>query len=381
MNKQYTREKNRGKILQMIATDKCNTRIELHRTMELSKMAVSNIVTELIQSGIVAEKGKEANGENGPNPIRLCIADSAPKVVGLLIFREYCEAVLCGMDLKIIRRERRTMEAVSQENFVMFLYGLLDTLILNEKGIIGIGVASIGPINVNCGMILSPGFFNNIHDIPIVEVLKERYNLPVFFDHDNQSAVLAEKFFGNGREYVDILLIGVSIGVGCGIIADSDLYSNRRGLSPEFGHLSIDFNGPECFCGSRGCLETYIRTPVMLKKLQDATGKHYSYEKFCEIAREDVTADAIFRDAVERMATAIVSGINILNSECILLGYDTVYWSEEYIKLLEGRINERKFSDSQRRTFVKKAYFGRDAQLMGAVCNVLIQIFRGNLFV
>ena len=379
LNKQYMKEQNRGRILQLIATNNCNTRIELSKVTGLSKMAVSNIIGDMIAAGIVEESEKDHKDGQGRNPIKLCIAPTAPKIVGLLIFRGYCEAILCELDLNVVRRERRSMDRVTPDTFINLIYSLLDTVILDEKNIAGIGVASIGPIDSDKGMILSPNFFYDIHDVYIVEQIRQRYHLPVFFGHDNQSGVLAEMLFGNGRNYKDILLAGVAEGVGCGIISDGNQQASRHGTSPELGHISIDFNGTKCACGNKGCLETYLRTPLLLSKLQSVTGKYYSYRQFCDIARQDKNVDLIFMDAIEKLSMAIVNAVNILNSEIVLLGYDCVYWDDQYIGVMKEKINERKFYGGRYEVKLEKTLFGYDSQLYGAACNVISKIFLAEL--
>lgn len=375
LNKQNMKTQNRRKILELIATGSCNTRIGLSKKTGLSKMTVSNIVSEMLESDVIMESEKDFTDGQGRNPVKLCIAPKAPKVVGILVFRGYCEAVLCGIDLKIVRRERVLMDRATPENFINLIYSLLDTVILDETNIAGIGVASIGPVDVGKGMILSPNYFYGIHDVPIVELIQQRYNYPIYFDHDNQSGALAEVLFGNGRKCKGVLLVGVSDGVGCGIIMDEKLHSNCNGFPPELGHVSIDYNGSQCACGNRGCLETYIRTPLMLDKLRNVTGKFYSYEQFCELAEQDEKVHMIFTDAIEKMSMAIVSVLNILNSEMVLLSYDCVYWKERYIELLKARINERKFYSREYNVQVEKTYFGFDSQLFGAACNVISKLF------
>ena len=143
-----------------------------------------------------------------------------------------------------------------------------------------------------------------IQDVPIVQIISDRYRLPVFFDHDNQSAVLAENLFGNGRGCNDILFVGIGDGVGCGILGDGQLFCNRRGLPPEMGHVSIDMKGRPCTCGSRGCVEMYLRTPELLKKMRYHTGKFYTYQAFCALEGDEMV-ERVFQDAVTRLASAV----------------------------------------------------------------------------
>lgn len=377
-NRNDYKKVNRGLVLKMVATGQCSTRADLVRGTGLSKMAISNIVSELIHQDLLVEAEPARVEELGRTPGRLVLSPDAPKVVGLLIDRSRCEAVLCGLDLKVLRRETATMENVSGEELIHLVYQLLDMVLFNRVDVVAIGLASIGPISVRTGKILKPFYFYGIHDVEIVRVVEERYHLPVFFDHDNQSAILAESLYGNGREYHDVLYVGVSEGVGCGILSDGQLFCNRNGLPPELGHISVDFKGQQCQCGRRGCVETYLRTPELLKKLRYHTGKYYTYEQFCAL-EGNANVESILTGAVRRLAEAIVSVVNILNSQLILLGNDSVYWPDRYLQMLEDTINDLRFVDWDQRILVKRAYFMQDAPLLGAACNAIAHIFAGDL--
>ena len=88
---------------------------------------------------------------------------------------------------------------------------------------------------------------------------------------------------------------------------------------------------------------------------------------------------SVFVDAVNKLATAIISTINILNSELILLGNSSAYWHDEYLRMLEDIVNQRRFVDWDTPILVKRSYFLQDAALMGAACNAAASIFAGNL--
>lgn len=208
---------NRGLVLKMVATGQCATRQDLVRGTGLSKMAISNIVTELIGRQLLVETEAAPSEEPGRRPAGLDLSPRAPKVVGLVIHRDRCEAVLCDLKLGVLRREKATMEDMTEQKLIHLAYQLLDTVMQGREDVLAIGLASIGPVSVQQGRILKPFYFYGIQDVPIVQIISDRYRLPVFFDHDNQSAVLAENLFGNGRGCNDILFVGIGDGVGCEI--------------------------------------------------------------------------------------------------------------------------------------------------------------------
>lgn len=379
-NQSDYRKVNRGLVLKLVATGRCNSRAELARRLGLSRMALSNIVQELIAADLLQETEEIRRGEPGRSSIGLKISGHKPLFAGLLIERDSCEAVLTDMSLKIFARESRFIgHGITREKLIDTLYELMDTVLFGRREVAAIGVASIGPVSAAEGRILSPYYFYGIENIEIVRILEERYRIPTVLDHDNQSAALAEALFGAGRSYKDILLLGIGNGIGCGIMSKGERFSNERGLPPEIGHVSIDYKGRLCpCCGSRGCIELSLSTPELLKRLRSETKKMYSYETFCRI-EDDPVVEEIFQTEVSRLACAVVNTINILNSEVILLSNDAVYWKDRWIAMLEEQVNAHRFIKLEKPVQVRRAEFGHDSSLMGAVCNALALTFRGEL--
>ncbi|SDF93158.1 ROK family transcriptional regulator [Marvinbryantia formatexigens] len=409
-NNLTSKQFNRGLLLKLIATQNCRTRIELSKATGLTKMTVTNIVSEFIQQGLVAEREEVQTEVCGRNPILLEISGKAPKVIGLLIFRDRIEAVLCTLSMQKLASESIHFDSLTKEQLYAHCFSVIDRLLEKEKNIFGIGVAAIGPVDIWKGVILNPPRFYGIQNVPVREALEKRYALPVFFDHDNNSAALAELLFGIGRNVQDFLFVGISNGIGSGIVSGGRVYHSHRGLPPEIGHISIDRRGPLCACGNRGCLELYANTHIVLEKLRAAKGRAFSGERcagpgdalsanfcraeegasfadfcreegasFADFCRAPQTAETeeIFEEMLQDVSAALVTSVNILHPEMIVLGHDCIDWDERLVGRLEELVNERKVVHDQRPLPVKKAYFGKEAQLIGAACNAVDQMFRG----
>lgn len=369
---------NRGLVLRLIASGECTSRIELSRSTGLAKMTVSNIVSEFLERGLIKESEEELTEACGRNPRKLKISHHAPKAAGLLIFRDRIEAVLCTLDLQILDTEHIYFQELTREKMMEYAYRALDRILEKEKNLLGIGAAVIGPVDTREGILLNPPRFYGIEHVKILEALKARYPYPIYLDHDNNSAALAEKLYGAGKDCQDFLFLGISNGIGSGVISGGEVYHSSRGLSPEIGHVSIDCQGPSCSCGSRGCLELYANTHVVLEKLRNATGLSLEFGEFFHL-KDHAEAREILSQMVRDISAALVSAMNLFNPELIVLGHDCMDWSEEYVQMLETLINEKKMAQGQAWIPVKKAYFGKNAQLAGAAANVVNQVFLGEL--
>jgi len=158
---------NRGLIFQLIATGTCNTRIELSRRTGLAKTTVTNIVAEFMEKGIVKECEEELTEVCGRNPIILKVADQAPKIIGILVFRTNIQAVLCSLDMQIFRTETIEFGELTGDILIQNAFELIDRMMEEEKNILGIGIASIGPVDIRNGIILNPPRFYGVKHVPI----------------------------------------------------------------------------------------------------------------------------------------------------------------------------------------------------------------------
>lgn len=374
-SKQY----NRGLILQLIATNEATSRIELATTTKLTKMTITNIISEYIEHGIVEQCDEKVTEGCGRNPIRLRISEAAPTVIGLYITRDKIEAVLCTFSLEILNRKVIPFKTLKKEEVRQYSYSVIDQIMQEtDSRVLGIGVAVMGPVDINNGIILNPPHFFGIENVNITQFLEERYGLPIVVDHDQNSAAQAEVLFGAGKNVQDFIFLGITKGIGSGFVSDGKVFHNKMGMASELGHISIDRNGRRCACGNRGCLEVYACVDVMEEKLRKVTGENHTYQEFCKMKkRRDV--DKVIREMIDDVAVAIVSGINILHPQLVILGNECMEWDDRYVYLLEEKVNEEKFTQNYGRVPIRKAYFGKDSQLLGAAANVLYKVFSGKL--
>lgn len=131
---------------------------------------------------------------------------------------------------------------------------------------VGIGVP--GSLNENRTHVRFPPNFPLWEDEPFDEYLRKE--LPYFdrivLDNDANAATLAEATYGAGRGESHFVLVTLGTGVGGGIWSDGAIYRGKYGGAGEFGHISIDHNGPLCGCGARGCIESYIGKDYLLSR-------------------------------------------------------------------------------------------------------------------
>ena len=141
------------------------------------------------------------------------------------------------------------------------LVGLLDPLAATP-GVVGIGVGCGGPMQWPAGEV-SPLNIPAWRGFPLRASLEQRYGLPVRLHNDAVCLAVAEHWCG-GWATDDLLGVVVSTGVGGGLILGGRLVDGASGNAGHLGHMVVEPDGPECPCGSAGCLEAVARGPAVV---------------------------------------------------------------------------------------------------------------------
>lgn len=146
----------------------------------------------------------------------------------------------------------------------------LDEAGVELEAIVGIGVASPGPLDNRTGTIYAPPNLPAWTDVPLRTHLEEQYHKPVFVENDANAAALGEYLFGAGQGCRNMVYLTVSTGIGGGVIVDGKLLEGTNGSAAELGHMTIDWHGERCPCGNIGCLEALASGTAIARKANEA---------------------------------------------------------------------------------------------------------------
>lgn len=154
----------------------------------------------------------------------------------------------------------------------------------------------------------------------IKKILEKKIKLPVILNNDANLFTLAEATIGQGKKYSIVVGLTFGTGVGAGLVIDREIYSGR-GLASELGHITLNFKGPKCKCGNRGCFEEYAGKRALRrlgKKYKTSQQGGVNLEK---LARQgDKKALKVWADIGRAIGTGIISAINAYDPEIIILG-------------------------------------------------------------
>ena len=133
----------------------------------------------------------------------------------------------------------------------------------------GVGVGSPGPLDPFTGVIISPENLPCLHGVPLKDKLQALLHRPVAVDNDANLAALGEQWLGAGKGVAHFLCVTLGTGVGGGWVSDGRLMHGFNGNAAEVGHMSLNYEGPACLCGNRGCLELYASATAMVRRTRE----------------------------------------------------------------------------------------------------------------
>lgn len=150
---------------------------------------------------------------------------------------------------------------------------LLRSSTVEARKVRAIGLCAPGPLDPRTGVVINPPNVQCWRNFPLAEHISKSYGVSVKLDNDANAAALAETVWGAGRGYSNVFYATIGTGIGTGIILDGKILHGRTGAAGEGGHVSIDYRGPKCACGKRGCIETLAAGPAIARSARERLEK------------------------------------------------------------------------------------------------------------
>ncbi|MGB7284430.1 MAG: ROK family protein [Candidatus Acidiferrum sp.] len=133
----------------------------------------------------------------------------------------------------------------------------------------GIGICAPGPLDPVKGVILNPPNLPCWRNFPLAAEIQRVFGLSARVDNDGNAAALAEAIWGAGVRYRNVFYATLGTAIGTGIVFYRKIYHGRTGSAAEGGHVTIDYHGPKCGCGKRGCIEALCSGPAIARRAKE----------------------------------------------------------------------------------------------------------------
>ncbi|AIQ23620.1 MULTISPECIES: ROK family protein [unclassified Paenibacillus] len=242
----------------------------------------------------------------------------------------------------------------------------------------GIGVGTAGQIDWEAGSIRSaseliPGYAGT----DLKALLQTQFQLPVIVDNDVNVLALTEKYLGSCIGVEDFICLALGTGVGGAIIVEGRLVHGSWGGAGELGHMSVDFKGPACVCGGRGCLEHYASGTSIARRMREKLTLNNepldNLESRDVIARwreGDRLATEVMEETIAALGSAIASFIHIFNPKVIVIGGGVAEAGELLFEGIRREVATRTMPSMLEGVRIEAAYRGNSCGMIGAALQI-----------
>jgi N-acetylglucosamine repressor len=317
---QQTRAHNASVVLRALFEYGPISRADVARLSGLTRTTVGDLIAELLREGLAREVGRGPS-TGGKAPILVELVDGARHVIGLDLGEHVFRGAIVDLRGQVQRVIEQPVTGLDGDAALAVVYELIDTLVeAGRETLLGIGVGTPGIVDATTGTIR--GAVNlKWQDLPLGDLLRDRYGVPVRIANDSRAAALAIQLF-SGRRSGNLVAIKVGRGIGAGIVLGGEVFHGDGFGAGEIGHVVVEEDGAECRCGRFGCLETVASSRAIEQRATEAKGAK------TELTLDDVRAalDAGDEDvrrvvvaAGRYLGQAIAGVIGVLDVEDIAL--------------------------------------------------------------
>src|SRR5690349_13789854 len=254
---------------------------------------------------------------------------------------------------------------------------------LARASLAGIGICAPGPLDPFRGIVLNPPNVPCWRNFPLAAEVQRVFHVCAKIDNDANAAALAEAIWGAGIGFRNVFYATQGTGIGSGIIFDRRIYHGRTGSAAEGGHVSIDYNGPRCGCGRRGCIEALCSGPAIAQRARarltesnaPSRMRQLAGGELGEISAEHVAqafheGDALAREVLEATADLLAvwlgNVIDLLEPDVILFGGGIARLMSEFFPRIQGELPKWTINAGCCEIPLLLAKYGADAGIAGA---------------
>jgi glucokinase len=260
--------------------------------------------------------------------------------------------------------------------------GINELIYKSKYKITGIGIGCPGVVTPGKGIVENPPNLPGWEKVNIGKIISGEFKRPVFVDNDANAAAIGELTFGSGKKYKSFIMITLGTGVGGGIVINKKIYHGDFGAAGEIGHISIDYNGPKCNCGSYGCIEAYAGNLYLRERVRTKLKKRPK-SKIWKLINNDLSkvSPRNIQDAAEsgdefaksvidelgmHLGSAFASLCNVLDISVFIIGGGIAGFGKPLFDSIKKTIAGRVMAPIRPRVRVLPAKLKNDAGIKGA---------------
>jgi predicted NBD/HSP70 family sugar kinase len=360
---------NRDIVLELIRTSQPISRADLARRSGLGRSTISQIVEQLIGENWVRE-GAMGSLPRGRRPTMVGLNGDLV-AIAVDIHPRQASVALVDLNGRLLSRwpvPITSDPAASIRLIIECMQRIRPTA--PHQSTEGIGISLPGRVNPTTQRLI---FAPNLKwpEFDIKKMVETRMGLPVMLENDATACLLAERTFARMDGVRDAVLVAVAEGVGTCILANGQLFSGHNGMAGEFGHISVDPDGPRCGCGKNGCWEVFSSSRAALRYYRELKPKA-PVTTFQELLNRAEEGDSAAAQALAKQAMWIGRGLRLIiagvsPSTILIAGELTAAW-HRFGPVIEKEIKDLTLAGSS--PLIRATHEGEIARLRGAAALV-----------
>lgn len=380
----------RALIVDIIRSAGPISRVELVQATNLTQPTISNIVRQLLASGVIRESGRVPSTGGKPRTL-LEINPTALYAVGVQLGFEAMTFVAAGVGGGTVARQLVDGASLDDPQQVVQRLAAQFHVFVSTAGIpidsiAGVAVVVPGPLSPTLGTMFRSPTLRQWEGFPLAVALAELLPVPVLLDNDAAAAAIGEFWTRRVPRTDTFASVYMGTGIGAGVVLDGALYRGASSNASELGHLSIDADGVRCSCGNAGCVERYAAPAAVLAEAsvaprsfegldltfaEQSTGQDFDRLARAAVSGHDAASELLRRSA-DRLAAAIVSFNNAFDLDSIVLaGPSFAIAGSLYAQAIRRRMDRAAFARQAHGTTIEIAANPRDSAAIGAAALVL----------
>lgn len=394
---------NRNAILQHVYHHDIISKPDICKSLGMSKPTVSMLVDELVNENVLVVLGRgNSTTQGGKRPLLYTFNATVGLVIALHIGIEKVRGAL--VDLKTNLHSRielplhHTQAGDAVEHALVTIDSAVNRLITHARAlkspVLGIGVSAPGVVESHKGILVRAIHLENWSEVPIGPRLESEFHLPVWVDNESRNTALAEKWFGVGKSLNTFITVQTRDGIGTGIMQDGATYRGLDFSAGEFGHTTIDINGPLCRCGNRGCWELYGSEQALLTSTAADLPLHPATLLAKRIHTGEALTIQMMGDAYQggdeftvqqvdayalRLAAGLINLVNAFNPEAIILHDNLSVFGPRFLDHLSAIVQKSALRSAANRVTIQYAEFVQDTAIIGAATLVIKEFVEGRM--
>lgn len=301
------------------------------------------------------------------------------KSIGLDLGGTYIKAGLVTEGGEILKKNQLPAKAEEQKKEIVLEQMEKSIVSLWETGIHGIGIGTPGVVDTD-GNVFSAPNLPGWDNLPLRHIFEKKFKIPVIVENDVNSITWGEYMFGAGKNSTTMICLTLGTGVGGGMVIHKKLFRGVEYSAAELGHISINYRGPRCKCGSIGCIERYVGKEYIIERAVKAIleGRKTLIYDLCRQNLKEITpkliseayqkgdklAEEIWIDVGICLGSFLAGLTNALNPDKIVIGGGIAQAGEILFETIRHTVRFRTMSLLSENLQIVPAALGTDAGIV-----------------